>query len=147
MLQLPEPGGYLQWDDIDSTSMRAIPQNNLADEIYGDVMKLGTLLSMDLRFPYTVESLCKEVGMKDVQVVVTDSLETPEMVAQTREIACPWYLDCVNVLVPIYMPILKGLTKAEALAKRDELVESLKVIYANGVTPGVTMVRIVARKA
>jgi hypothetical protein len=126
--------------------MRAIPPNDFANEIYRDVVQFGTMLGMDLKIPYTVENLCENLGMKDVQVVVTDSLGTMEMVAKTREIACLWYLDCVRVLIPLYMPILKGSTKEEATIKRDEVVESLKEIYAGGVTPGMTMVRIVARK-
>lgn len=32
------------------------------------------------------------------------------------------------------------------MMKQDELVESLKGIYADSVTPGVTMVRILARR-
>ena len=126
--------------------MRAIPTNDFVDRVYDDVIQFGNLLGMDLKFPYTVESLCKELGMEEVQTVVTDSLETPEIIAKTRAVACSWYLDCLNDLVPMYMPILKGLRKEEALVKRDELIKSLKRIYAGGVTPGMTMVRIVAKK-
>ena len=84
--------------------------------------------------------------MRDVQFFVTDSLETLEMVAKTREIACLWYLDVARVLVLSYMPVLKEITKEEATVKRDELAESLKGIYAGGVTPGVTIVRILAKR-
>jgi hypothetical protein len=128
--------------------MRSTPPNDITTEIHEDSKQFGMLIGMDLKFPYTTERVCKNLGMKDVQVVVTDSLESPEMVAKTREIACQWYLEGVlPVLVPLYMPLLKGLTKDEALVKRDELVQSVKGVYASGVTPGLTMVRIVARKA
>ena len=42
---------------------------------------------------------------------MTDSLETPEVAGKTREIACLWHLDVAGVLVPMYMPVLKGITK------------------------------------
>lgn len=144
ILKHTEPGGHLQWDDVDSTSMRAIPPNDFANEIYEDLMKYFTLLGLDLKLPYTIESLCKKFGLKDVQTVVMDSLESPVIVPKTRAIA--WWLDCIDVLVPIYMSVIKGLTKEEALVKRDEVIESLKEVYAGGVTPGVTVVRVVATK-
>lgn len=49
--------------------------------------------------------------MQDVLVFMTDSLETPEVAGKTREIACLWHLDVAGVLVPMYMPVLKGITK------------------------------------
>jgi hypothetical protein len=48
--------------------------------------------------------------------------------------------------MPGLLPVLKGMTKEEGLVKRDEIIETLRRIYEGGVTPGVTLTRIVARK-
>jgi hypothetical protein len=127
--------------------MCATPPNDLADQIYSDIFKLGTLVSLDLEFPYSLQSVFKDLGLIDIQTFISDNLETPEMVEKTTKAACPRYLDVVRTLVLIYMPLLYGVMKREALIERDELVESLRKVYEGGVTPGVTVLRIVARKA
>jgi hypothetical protein len=127
--------------------MRAIPPNDLANQFYSDFLQFGNMVGFDLKFPYTVKKICKDLGMKEMQMFVSDSLDTPEMVAKTRTAACAWYLDVVGAVVPVYMPLLYGMTKEKALIKRDELVESMRQVYEGGVTPGFTIVTLVARKA
>lgn len=125
-----EPSGYLQWDDIDSSTMGANPPHPLTTSRYTDVAAFGTLLDMDIHFPSTITQLLKNhPEMTNVQVIVMDSLESEEIVKRTRELACAWYLDCVDVLIPLYWPLLKGDTREEALLRRDELVRSLKSGY------------------
>ena len=126
--------------------MRAVPQNDFADAIYHDVFQFGTMLGFDLHFPSTLQELCKSLGLEGVRVHLDDSLGTPGMVAKTREIACLWFLDAMGALMPILLPVLRGMTKEEGLIKRDEIIENLRRIYEGGVTPGVTLTRIVARK-
>jgi hypothetical protein len=88
-----EQRGYLLWDEVDGTKIRAIPSSRLIDEIKLDALEFLAVNGFDTHIWDTVATLCEAAAMKETRVFVADSLRSQESAEKTRKAACAWYLD------------------------------------------------------
>lgn len=148
MLIMPEPGGYLQWDDLDLISFfppKEVPQNTSYFETMRLVANAQISLGVSPHVPDTVYQAAKTAGLVDVTKHDWRTADHPELATTTQN----WVFKVFTTMIPSALRKAKLVTDEEKVQQEAQRhLENVKrAFFVEGVVPNGVMGQVVARKA
>lgn len=145
---VPEPGGYLQWDDLDIQSFFPEPS---AQQItpYFDTMRLiasaQRTLGVSRQAPETVYQAAQAAGLVDIVKHDFHTADHPELATRTQH----WVFRVFTTMIPNALRKAKLVTDEEKVQQEAQrhLEIVRKAFFEEGVVPNGSMGQVVARRA
>ncbi|KAB8071182.1 hypothetical protein BDV29DRAFT_22310 [Aspergillus leporis] len=144
LYELLKPGGYLQWDDCDTTAFSTAesPANPFITRMQGTVASAAVNLGLCPTAPVLIEKLANEVGFEDVSRRSYSTIGKPRL----HDSARVWLVQVLRSLLPKSMLGTGEFTEERVAVERTErLVEELEV-HCRNVLPVVNLHVVVGRK-
>jgi hypothetical protein len=142
-----EPGGYLQWEDLDLYSFVDYLENLPQRTLYFDHMKflIDTQVHMGIapRVPESVYQAAQSAGLLDVVKYDFTTADHPDLATTTQD----WVFKVVVRLIPTAL-VRSGQVDDEETAKQkaQKYIDDIERLHAEGIVPNGGMGMVVARK-
>lgn len=140
---LPEPGGYFQWEEIETKNMHFMPPSEITARVRSIMRNAAQLNGLTNTPCAEILRNLTALGFADVRVEDYDSASREDLAAEARE----W--TKAGAKAGLYYALLRdgsGRTQEETRTLADELLEKYVGEIDSGVLPTLPLEMVVGRK-